>query len=95
LIGGSNVSCSCPARSGVFVTTGRRFAVTGAGAVGPPDSTAADDTTAAVPESIVAETTVASSAPESTAAEILPPDESWGGATLGEWGALPRLCALK
>ena len=25
--------------------------------------------------------------PEAAAVEILPPDESWGGATLGEWGA--------
>jgi dienelactone hydrolase len=41
-----------------------------------------------VPEStVVTGTAVASSTPESAAVDIVPPDESWGGATLGEWGA--------
>ena len=61
------------------------LAVAGSSGATTPDDTVAETSVAVTPET-VAETSVAT-ATEGAAVEILPPDESWGGATLSEWNA--------
>ena len=67
-------------------------AVAGTGVASPPDSTTVEEPTATNSDSTEAAGTAAdSSTPDSTAVgpelDILPPDEPFGGATLGEWHA--------
>ena len=60
------------------------LAVAGSSGAATPD-TAVETSVATTPDS--AAETSAPSAPETAAVEILPPDESWGGLTRGEWEA--------
>ena len=61
------------------------LAVAGSSGATTSDDTIAETSITTTPES-VADTTAASSA-ETAAVEILPPEESWGGLTRGEWDA--------